>query len=646
MLDLSFSDAQFSDLLQTYVAATTDTVIILDARHFESSGEATIVYVNQSVTRLSGYTDEELIGRPMSFLLPPERHADLRRDLEQAARAKGPLESEIQAIRKDGKHHWLQVSTTAALLPTGRLSHFIRMGRDITARKRAELERETTQRLLASIFGAIDQALGVIDTASNFVMINTALTRQFGWSVFDLIGKPFTAVLEPSRRDAISRALKARAELEQTTRLEARLRHRNGSASDGELVVTTIPQPDGKQYRVMMILQRPTDAPPNRGTVDPSFQQAVRKALQGGDRHGSVVAGKLQLVGLAAVREASGERWAAIAERTFAAAEQILRRHLDPGDVFSRTTDDGFLVCFAQLSESEAHFKAQAIGNEIRERLIGEHPEMAATQVVSFAAEIEIDADEAADEDSFVALLESRLATTRKRIEETAITAMRTCLATARVTFRPLRTDSNHVAPLSYVRLPSDLDEQLNKLLALGRTEFVPDTELLLLTGATERIFDEVKYNKSDLVLLPVRMATLTTRRQAENWLQVARNVGEPGKKRMVVEIRDLGRNTARSRMIDVAILVSPLFRAVAFELPSMDPAFVASLPISTPMVTIQAKLLSESTPLHTARLLKALALQRCRLIVKNVTSPAQAAMFVKAGIALVATTYDERENT
>ncbi|MDR3515815.1 MAG: PAS domain S-box protein [Azospirillaceae bacterium] len=641
MLDLSFSDSQFSSLLRTFIASTNDTVLILDARRFESGGDAMIVYANQSALRVSGYLVGELIGQRLDVLYPPERRSALRDQLLAAARAKGPLETEGQALTKDGKLYWMLVTTTAAFTPSGELSHFIRMGRDITARKRAEVEREATQRLLASIFGVIDQALGVIDHGGHFVMINTAVTRQFGWSVFDLIGKPLTTVFETSQRAAIIQTLSKHSELEQKTQLSVPLRHRDGHISAGEIAVTTIPQPDGKQYRVMMMRHHDGNAALGENAVDPSFQQAIRKALNGTDQRGSVVAGKLQLVGLAAVRKASAERWPAIAERTFAAAEQILRRHLGPGDVFRRTADDGFLVCFAQLNEQEAQFKARVIADEISERLVGDLPEIDDAAVSSFAAKIDVEDDDTGTEADFVGQLETRLAITRKRIEETAIRAIRSCVASARVVFRAIRTDSNQLAPLSFAHLPTELEKQLNTLVALGHREFVPDAELLLLTGATERAFAEVEEDKSELILLPVRLATLTNRRQGENWLQVARNIGEPGRKRLVIEIRELSRNTARARLLEVTMMVSSMFRAVTFELPSTDPAFVANLPISTAMVTIPAKFLGDSSPGHTAKLLKTLAGQRCRLIVKDVASPTLAGMFAKAGVSLIATTYD-----
>ena len=629
MADKALADQEIQAILQTFVARAKETVLITDAE-LDAPGGPLIQYANDAVETTSGYRPRELVGQRLGVLYPVEALPQLIAQMRETARSGKPVEIEALATTKAGKPHWMQVSSIAILAPTGAPLHFVRMGQDITARKRAESERETTQRLLASVFGVIDQALGVIDDHGRFAMVNTAVTRQFGWSVFDLIGKPFTEIIDPADRPTVERQLALGTEM--TCRMSVRLRHHKGDVVAGEIVVTTIPQPDGRPYRVMMLIERPGVA------ADKSFEQAVRRALHGSSKQGTVVAGKVQLVGLADVRAAIGDRWPALAERSFQAAENILRRHLGATDVFSRTADDGFLVCFTELDEPEAQFKARTIAQEIRDKLVGEFPEMALTEVTGFATTVEVDGDDMMPETAIVHALEARLTRERKRLEDAAIRAMRAKLTTAEVLFQTVRTETNHPAPLLLCRLPADLEAAQSTLLALGRSEYVPQTELLLLTGAAERVLAELQQVKTDLILTPVRLATLTHRRDAEHWLGVARTLGGPGKKRLVVEIRDLGRDTARARLTDVTMMVSSLFRAVAFELPTLDPGFIAYLPATAPLVTIEAGLLGDSPTIPVARLLKALLPRRCRLIVKNVATSAMAVALAKAGVPLIAT--------
>ena len=629
MADKALADHELQSILQTFVARAKETVLITDTA-LDAPGGPRILYANDAVEPTSGYRPDELIGKRLGILYPVEVLPQLVGQMRDAARSGKQVEIEAQATTKAGKPHWMQVSTIAILTPGGAPSHFVRLGQDVTARKRAETERETTQRLLASVFGVLDQALGVIDDHGRFAMVNTAVTRQFGWSVFDLIGKPYTEIIDPADRPTVERQLALGTEM--TSRMPVRLRHRKGDVLAGEIVVTTIPQPDGRPYRVMMLTER-SGVP-----TDKSFEQAVRKALQGAGKQGTVVAGKVQLVGLAEVRAAIGDRWPALAERSFQAAENILRKHLSATDVFSRTAEDGFLVCFTELGEAEAQFKARTIATEIREKLVGEFPEMAETEVTGFATTVEVDSDDMMPENAIVHALEARLTRERKRLEDGAIKAMRARLTTAEVVFQTVRTDANHAAPIVLCRLPVEIEAAQTTLLALGRSEYLPQTELLLLTGAAERVLAELQQVKTDLILTPVRLATLTHRRDAEHWLGVARTLGSPGKTRLVVEIRELGRDTARARLTDVTMMVSSLFRAVAFELPTIDPGFIAHLPVTAPLVTIDAGLLGDNPTVPVARLLKALLPRRCRLIVKNVATSTMAVALAKAGVPLIAT--------
>ena len=633
MAEKALPDRELLSLLQAFIAKAKETILITDAE-LDAPGGPMILHANDAVESSSGYTAGDLIHQRLGILYPAEALPRLREQLREAVQTGEPVQTEALAKTKAGKPLWMEVSTIAILSPAGLPTHFIRMGRDVTARKRAETERETTQRLLASVFGVIDQALGVIDDHGRFAMVNTALTRQFGWSVFDLIGKPYTEIIDPAERPTVERQLATGDEM--TCRMSVRLRHRKGDVLPGEIAVTTIPQPDGRPYRVMMLTRRA------EMQVDKSFADAVRKALQGSGKSGTVVAGKVQLVGLTEVRATLGERWPAVAERSFQTAENILRKHLGPTDVFSRTADDGFLVCFSELDETEAQFKARTIAAEIREKLVGEIPEMAEADVTGFATTIAVDGDDMLPENAIVNALEARLTRERKRLEDAAIRAMRAKLTTAEVWFQTVRTDTNQAAPIVLTRLPADIEDAQSTLLALGRSEYVPQTELLLLTGAAERVLAELKQDRTDLILTPVRLATLTHRRDAEHWLQVARTLGGPGKKRLVVEIRELGRDTARARLTDVTMMVSSLFRAIAFELPTIDPGFITHLPVTAPLVTIEAKLLGDNVAVPVGKLLKALLPRRCRLIVKNVSSMNLAMTLAKAGVPLIATNAAE----
>jgi PAS domain S-box-containing protein len=646
-IELRPRDAELTQILESFVAMANETILVTTTDLEDETAGPQIRYANAAAEQLFGDGIGSLVGRRMSALYPPAAIPTIVQQMRIAQHRGIPVEFDAQALGKDGKPIWMQVTTVPVTAETGRLQGFVRICRNVTARKRVEAESETTQRLLASIFGVIDQALGVIDHTNRFTMVNSAVTRKLGWGVFDLIGKPFTKLIDEGSRKSIERQLNAREEQDKTLRLSTILLHRDGSTLPGEIVSTILLQPDGRQFRVITLLPKAAESTAATAAIEPTIESTVRQALRDGGTPGALVAGKLQLIGLADVRAELGDKWPQISDQVFSLADRILRRHLISGDVVQRTTDDGFLVCFKDLSEQEANLKAIEIAQEIRDRLIGEVPEMRDTRVEGFAGRVSIEASETGSDQAVIQALENRLTRERKRLETAAQEVMRSGLPIAQVVFQRARTETNQPAPIAYVRLPRPLEASLETLKALGRTDYSLETELLLLTGSAERLLGELTLNKTDLIITQARMATLVQRRDAERWLQVARALGPPGKRRLVVEITELARDTARTRLTDMMMTIASIFRAVAFELPVADPAFIAILPASVPLVTIPVhRLANEDGGGHAtaaAKLIRALSTRNCRLIVKGVTSPGMAVALSKAGVTLMLTAQDDR---
>jgi two-component system, NarL family, sensor histidine kinase UhpB len=127
---------------------SSDALIISDL-----SGR--ITYCNAAAERLLGYAQHELVGSPASLTAPPERHEELRAQLESMGR-RAPVElAESQRLTKSGRV--LDVALSAApLVDPGadRVIGEICSMRDITEHKRmqaAERELEQNRKLTALI---------------------------------------------------------------------------------------------------------------------------------------------------------------------------------------------------------------------------------------------------------------------------------------------------------------------------------------------------------------------------------------------------------------------------------------------------------------------------------------------------------------
>jgi PAS domain S-box-containing protein len=108
---------------------------------------------NHGAERLKGYSAEEIMGQHISSLYVKEDvdGGKLEEELRQTA-AFGHTEDQGWRVRKDGSRFWAEVATTALRDPSGNLIGFVKIDRDITARRGAEnqiqkLNLELTQRV-------------------------------------------------------------------------------------------------------------------------------------------------------------------------------------------------------------------------------------------------------------------------------------------------------------------------------------------------------------------------------------------------------------------------------------------------------------------------------------------------------------------
>ena len=119
--------------LAAIVESTDDAVISM------TIDEGTITSWNQGASRLYGYTAEEVIGRPISVLIPSGKYNGESAVLEKIRRGEYVDHFETTRQRKD--RTLVDVSLTISPLkdPEGRIIGASKIARDVTERKQAEL---------------------------------------------------------------------------------------------------------------------------------------------------------------------------------------------------------------------------------------------------------------------------------------------------------------------------------------------------------------------------------------------------------------------------------------------------------------------------------------------------------------------------
>ncbi|MFC5571382.1 EAL domain-containing protein [Lysobacter yangpyeongensis] len=98
------------------------------------------VSVNPAFTRMTGYSDVEVLGRDTGILNSPQHDPEFYRQMRFRLERDGRWSGEIWQQRKDGQEFLCSVQASIVLDATGQRSHYVGVLGDITDQKRAEQE--------------------------------------------------------------------------------------------------------------------------------------------------------------------------------------------------------------------------------------------------------------------------------------------------------------------------------------------------------------------------------------------------------------------------------------------------------------------------------------------------------------------------
>jgi diguanylate cyclase (GGDEF)-like protein/PAS domain S-box-containing protein len=128
-------------LLSTSVDRINDIVMITEAEPIDEPGPR-IVFVNAAFEDITGYPPAEAIGRSPRFLQGPETDRVELARIREALERKEQVTAELVNYTRDGKRFWMEMSIAPVTDAARKITHFVAVQRDVTARKQTEAEIE------------------------------------------------------------------------------------------------------------------------------------------------------------------------------------------------------------------------------------------------------------------------------------------------------------------------------------------------------------------------------------------------------------------------------------------------------------------------------------------------------------------------
>jgi PAS domain S-box-containing protein len=158
---------QATNRLAAVVESSEDAIVSKDLNGI-------IATFNQAAEQLFGYTAEEVIGKPVTILIPPDRQHEETEILARIRRGDQVHQFETVRRRKDGTLADISLTVSPVKDGQGRIIGASKIARDITQRKLAEAKLRDSERRFREIIAELPAAVFTVDGEGRLTHYNRA----------------------------------------------------------------------------------------------------------------------------------------------------------------------------------------------------------------------------------------------------------------------------------------------------------------------------------------------------------------------------------------------------------------------------------------------------------------------------------------
>ncbi|MBF0473590.1 MAG: PAS domain S-box protein [Nitrospirae bacterium] len=176
-------------LLEEAMMNANDAIIILEAEPTNLPGRR-VLFVNEAFSQMTGYENDEIIGKTLNILQGPETNKVVLEKIRQGFDQRIPTRAEIINYKKDGSPFWVESNIVPFSNDKGWTVHWVSIQRDITERKLIE---EAIQKAKDAAVEASQAKSEFLSTVSH--ELRTPLTSILGF--VSVTKKKFEEIIIP-----------------------------------------------------------------------------------------------------------------------------------------------------------------------------------------------------------------------------------------------------------------------------------------------------------------------------------------------------------------------------------------------------------------------------------------------------------------
>jgi PAS domain S-box-containing protein len=190
--------------------------------------DGTITAWNPAAERLFGYSAEEITGKRINLIVPPDRTAEVQEILRRVANGERIENYETIRLRKDGSPVQVSLSISPIKSSSGEIIGVSRIARDLTEIRRTEqaLRQQIEER--RRIFETSQDLILIVDSTGVMVQVSPSAETILGYQPEEMIGKNAIQFLHPNDVESARREMRAARGAHHTRYVPGRLIHKDG----------------------------------------------------------------------------------------------------------------------------------------------------------------------------------------------------------------------------------------------------------------------------------------------------------------------------------------------------------------------------------------------------------------------------------
>ncbi|HWM14371.1 MAG TPA: PAS domain S-box protein [Gaiellaceae bacterium] len=164
---------------------------------------------NRGAERLFGYSAAEVLGQPITMLMPPDRREEALELTQRVIDEQRVLHVETVRAREDGAPIDIAYTYSPIRDSAGTVVGISAIGQDVTDRKRAEAAIRESETKFRAFVETTEEWVWACDKRNVNTYSNPAVERILGWSQEELIGCDWLDFVLQEDRDEIAEAVAA-----------------------------------------------------------------------------------------------------------------------------------------------------------------------------------------------------------------------------------------------------------------------------------------------------------------------------------------------------------------------------------------------------------------------------------------------------